>query len=213
MNKCFLAIGTSAALMLLTGCAATTTILDPDNTTTNVRQEGHVSAEEMIQAAKAATHDAIKNAKFVAFLKKYKREMNDPDAIPVLKLNRAINDSNDPDLNTDVITDIINETLINSGKVDVTLAEGHRLTQAIADSRKLEDDENFDQKTVAKRGTLQAARLVLRPKVISNLTNDGSRKVIVTSFTMDMADINTSLVMWKYTKRLGYQKERGMTGW
>ena len=75
------------------------------------------------------------------------------------------------------------------------------------------DDENFDQKTVAKRGTLQAARLVLRPKVISNLTNDGSRKVIVTSFTMDMADINTSLVMWKYTKRLGYQKERGMTGW
>ena len=34
MNKCFLAIGTSAALMLLTGCA-TTPITDPDNTNTN----------------------------------------------------------------------------------------------------------------------------------------------------------------------------------
>ena len=208
MNKLFLAIGTSAALMLLTGCAATTTIIDPDNTNTNVRQKGHVSAEEMIQAAKAATRSAMTNAKFINFLKKYKREMNDPDAIPVLKLEQTINDTDDTDLNTGMITDIINEELLNAGKVDVTMAEGSDRTQAIANSRKLEDDENFDQKTVAKRGTLQAARLVLRPRVISNLTDDGSTKVNTTSFTMDMADIHTGLTMWKYTKRLGFQKTR-----
>ena len=69
MNKLFLAIGTSAALMLLTGCAATTTIHDPDNTNTNVRQEGSVSAEEMIQAARFATRNAMTNAKFINFLK------------------------------------------------------------------------------------------------------------------------------------------------
>ena len=208
MNKLFLAIGTSAALMLLTGCAATTTIIDPDNTNTNVRQKGSVSAEEMIQAARFATRNAMTNAKFINFLKKYKKEMNDPDAIPVLKLAQTINDTDDPDLNKGMITDIINEELLNAGKVDVTLAEGSDRTETIANSRKLEDDENFNQKTVAKRGTLQAARLVLRPKVISNLTDDGSTKVNTTSFTMDMADIHTGLTMWKYTKRLGFQKTR-----
>lgn len=212
MNKSFLAIGASAAVMLFAGCASTE-INDPDNYESNIRQEGNISAEEMIKAAKAATHNAMTNAKFISFLKKYKKEKNDPDAIPILKLDQTINDTNDPDLNTSMITDIINETLINAGKVDVTLAEGRDRTQAIGKSRDLENDENFDQTTVAKRGTLQAARLVLRPKVTSNTTNNGSQKVIVTSFTMDMADIHTGLTMWKYSKRLGYKKEKGLTGW
>ena len=212
MNKSFLAIGASAAVMLFAGCASTE-ITDPDNYESNIRQEGNISAEEMIKAAKAATHNAMTNAKFISFLKKYKKEKNDPDAIPILKLDQTINDSDDPDLNTSMITDIINETLINAGKVDVTLAEGRELTQAISKSRKLEIDENFDQTTVAKSGTLQAARLVLRPKVTSNTTNNGSQKVIVTSFTMEMADIHTGLKIWNYSKRLGYKKEKGLTGW
>ena len=77
----------------------------------------------------------------------------------------------------------------------------------------LEDDDNFDQKTVAKRGTLQAARIVLRPKVISNLVQDGGRKAVTRTFVMEMADIKTGLIMWKYTKQLGFMKEKGTFGW
>ena len=135
------------------------------------------------------------------------------DAIPILKLDRVVNDTDDPDLNVDEMTDMLNEALLNAGKVDVTMAEGAGRSKAIAASRDLEDDENFDQKTVAQRGTLLAARLVLRPKVISNTVNDGGKKAVVRTFVMDMADIKTGLIMWKYTKQLGFMKEKGTLGW
>ena len=214
MKLQILTVGISTTAMLfLAACGTTTTIYDPASTQTNIRQGGNVSSEEMRQVTRAAVQGAMTNAKFQAFLRKYKKEMNDPDAIPVLKLDKTINDTDDPDLNVSEITDMLNEELINAGKVDVTMAEGTGRTQAIANSRKLEDDDNFDQKTVAKRGTLQAARLVLRPKVISNTVRDGSKTAVVRTFVMDMEDINTGLVMWKFSKQLGFMKERGTVGW
>lgn len=108
---------------------------------------------------------------------------------------------------------MLNEELLNAGRVDVSLAEGSGRTQAIAASRDLEDDENFDQQTVVKRGTLQAARLVLRPKVISNEVRDGRRKAVTRTFVMELADLRTGLVMWKFTKQLGFIKEQRIVGW
>lgn len=213
MNSRFFILGASAAVMLLTGCGTTTTVYDPSSATTNIRQEGSVSSEEMRQVAVAAVNGAMTNVKFTAFLRKYKKEMNDADAIPILKLDRVINDTDDPDLNVDELTDMLNEALLNAGKVDVTMAEGAGRSKAIAASRNLEDDENFDQKTVAQRGTLQAARIVLRPKVISNTVNNGNQKAVVRTFVMDMADIRTGLIMWKFTKQLGFMKEKGTLGW
>lgn len=213
MNSRFFILGASATVMLLTGCGTTTTVYDPSSATTNIRQEGSVSSEEMRQVAVAAVNGAMTNVKFTAFLRKYKKEMNDADAIPILKLDRVINDTDDPDLNVDELTDMLNEALLNAGKVDVTMAEGAGRSKAIAASRNLEDDENFDQKTVAQRGTLQAARIVLRPKVISNTVNNGNQKAVVRTFVMDMADIRTGLIMWKFTKQLGFMKEKGTLGW
>ena len=213
MNYRLFIFGASASFLLLSGCGTTTTIYDPASTTTNIRQERNVSSEEMRQVAVAAVNGAMTNAKFTAFLRKYKREMKDPDAIPVLKLDKVINDTDDPDLNVGELTDMLNEALLNAGKVDVTMAEGAGRTKSIGASRDLEDDDNFDQKTVAKRGTLQAARLVLRPKVISNTVRDGNRKAVVRTFVMDMADIHTGLTMWKFTKQLGFIKEKGTFGW
>lgn len=213
MNKFFLAIGTSAVVMLMAGCSTTTTIIEPGRDTTNVRQEGHISSEEMRQAAQAAVKNAMSSARFILFLKQYKSEMNNQNAIPLLKLDKAINNTTDPDLNTDELTDFINMELINAAKVDVTMAEGAGRTQAIGNSRKLERDQNFKQETVAKRDTLHAARLIMRPKVINNTTDDGTNKVIVTTFTMDMADIHTGTIIWKYSKQLGYRKVKGTFGW
>ena len=213
MKKQFFITGISASVMLLAGCGTTTTIYDPATTSHNLRQERHVSSEEMRQISILAVRSAMTNPKFNAFLKKYKREMKDPDAIPVLKLDQVINDTDDPGLNVAEMTDMINEELINAGKVDVTMAEGAGRTGAIAASRSLEDDDNFDQKTVAKRGTLQAARLVLRPRVISNRVTDNGTRAVTRTFTMEMADIQTGLIMWKFTRQLGFMKERGAVGW
>lgn len=212
MKKSYLFIGAAAAAVF-SGCSTTTTIYDPATTKHSIRQEGAVSSEEFREIAIASVKSATTSGKFNSFLRKYRKEMNDPDAIPVLKLDRVVNDTDDPDLNVTEMTDMINEALLNSEMVEVTMAEGVGRSNAIAASRELENDDNFDQSTVAQRGTLQAARLVLRPKVISNTVTDNGTRAVVRTFVMEMADVKTGLVMWKYTKQLGFMKERGTFGW
>ena len=209
MNARSLVLGLSAAAaMMLVACESNNTVIyDPSTTKHGLRQVGTVSSEEMREVTVAAVQGAMTNAKFASFLKKYRQEMGDEDAIPVLKLDRTINDTNDSNLNTSEITDMLFEELLNSGKVDVTMAEGAGRTQAIAASRDLEYDDNFDQSTVAKRGTLQAARLVLRPKVTSNSVSDGGTRAVTRTFVLEMADIQTGLVMWKFTKQLAFKKK------
>lgn len=214
MNKFIFSAGIAASAIIFAGCnSTTTTIFDPATTKNNIRQVGNVSSEELREVTLAAVEGAMTNAKFTTFLRKYKAEMGDQDAIPVLKLDRVINNTDDPDLNVDEITDMLNEALINAGQVDVTMAEGTGKTAAIAASRDLEDDENFDQNTVAKRGTLQAARLILRPKIMSNTISEDGKTVVVRTFVMEMADIKTGLIMWKFTKQLGFVKEKSSFGW
>ena len=215
MNARFLVLGLSAAAaMILAACGGNNTVIyDPATTKTGLRQVGNVSSEEMREVTLAAVQGAMTNPKFTSFLKKYRQEMGDEDAIPVLKLDKTINDTDDPDLNTSEITDMLFEELLNSGKVDVTMAEGAGRTQAIAASRDLEYDENFDQSTVAKRGTLQAARLVLRPKVTSNSVRDGGTQAITRTFVLEMADVQTGLVMWKFSKQLAFMKKKSSVGW
>lgn len=208
-----LILGSAAFMMLLSGCGTTTTVYDPSAMKTGIRQEGVVSSEEFREVAIAAVRGAVTSGKFSAFLRKYKKEKNDPDAIPILKLDQVVNDTYDPDLKVSEMMDILNEELLNTGLVDVILAEGAGRTQAIAASRDLEDDENFDQQTVVKRGTLQAARLLLRPKVTSNEVRDGRRKAVTRTFVMELVDLRTGLVMWKFTKQLGFIKEQRIVGW
>ena len=135
MKKSSLFIGVAAAGMIFTGCSTSTTIYDPATTKHSIRQEGNVSSEEFREIAIASVRSATTSSKFNSFLRKYRKEMNDPDAIPVLKLDRVVNDTDDPDLNVTEMTDMINEALLNCEMVEVTMAEGVGRSNAIAASR------------------------------------------------------------------------------
>ena len=215
MNTRFLTLAISAAAaFVLAACESEKTVIyDPATTKTGIRQNHNVSSEEMREVTIAAVQGAMTNPNFTSFLRKYRAEMGDPDAVPVLKLDKTINDTDDPDLNTSEITDMLFEELLNAGKVSITMAEGAGRTQAIAASRDLEYDENFDQSTVAQRGTLQAARLVLRPKVTSNSVRDGGTQAVTRTFVLEMADVQTGLVMWRFTKQLAFMKKKSSVGW
>ncbi len=215
MNARFLILGLSAAgALALAACESNNTVIyDPATTKTGLRATRTVSSEEMREVTVAAVQEAMTNTKFTSFLRKYRQEVGDPDACPILKLDKTINNTDDPDLNTSEITDMLFEELLNAGKVEVTMAEGTGRTQAIAASRDLEYDENFDQSTVAKRGTLQAARLVLRPKVTSNSVSDGGKQAVTRTFVLEMADVQTGLVMWRFTKQLAFMKKKSSVGW
>ena len=213
MKKALLFAGI-AAIVLLSGCTTTTTtIYDPATQQTNLRQRGNVSAEEFRLVANEAINGALTNPKFMNFLAAYKAEMQNPNAIPVMKLTKVKNDTDDPDLKIGELTDLLSEALLNSGIVDVTIAEGADLQTAIAASRNMEMDPNFNQATVAKRGTLTAARIVLCPKVISSEVQDGRTRAVVRTFVLEMGDIKTGLLMWKFTKQLGFTKKRNVLGY
>lgn len=210
--KYYLVIAMAVSVML-TGCGTTTEIYDPAREKTGYRQEGHVSSEEMREIARNAINNFKVNPRVKRFFREYRKEMKNQEAVPILKLNKTVNETDDPDLNVNEMTDMISMELINSALVDVTMAEGYGLTKSIGKSRDQEDDDNFDQKTVAQRGTLQAARLLMRPKIMSNTTRDGRHKGIVRTFTADVADIKTGMIIWRYSKQLAFKKNKGVVGW
>ena len=125
MNARFLILGLSAAgALALAACESNNTVIyDPATTKTGLRATRTVSSEEMREVTVAAVQEAMTNAKFTSFLRKYRQEVGDPDACPILKLDKTVNDTDDPDLNTSEITDMLFEELLNAGKVDVTLAK------------------------------------------------------------------------------------------
>jgi len=196
-------------MLLATGCASTQ-IYDPTQDRTGVRNSNTVSHEELREIARDAAQKVLKAPRFMEYIEKFRA---DNGRRPVLKLTHTINETNDPDLNVAVIDDILQEALFNSGLVDVTLAEGKGRTQSIADSRNIAYDDNFNQNTVAKKGTLVAANIVMRPKVVSNEVRDGRTKVVDRFFVIDIADIDKGSVVFKYSKPLGFIKTRGGVGW
>ena len=214
MNRKFFSFMTAlAAMALLASCATSTTIFDPQQQSAGLRDRQTISSDELRQAATDAVNNALSSPRFMEFLANYRAEKGNQYARPILKLDYALNETDDPDLRVDELTDLINEALFNANVVDVTMAEGAGRTASIADSREVENDDNFDQSTVAQRGTLQAARLVMRPKVISNKVKQGNQIVVTRTFVMDMADIKTGLVMWKFTRQLGFMQKKGTFGW
>ena len=210
MIKTFSAATALCGILLTTGCASTQ-IYDPTMDRTNIRDTRRISQEEMREVARAAVRNALVAPKFARYVEQFRADNGGRN--PVLKLDRTINDTNDPDLNTSVISDTLFEELLNSDKVEVTMAEGQGRTQAIGNSRDIQFDDNFNQKTVAKKGTLVAANLVMRPKIVSQETRDGRARNIERFFVMDMAEIENGLIMWKYSKPLGFVTTRGAVGW
>ena len=200
----------AASLLWTMGCTTTTEIYDPGTVDAGLRSSGTVSSAEMLAVARAAATDALASPKFNGYLAQFRAANGNRN--PVMKLAPAVNETNDPDLNTAEITDAVSEVLLNSGKVEVSLAEGSNRTGAIAASRDVAHDANFNASTVAKAGRLIAANLVLRPKVVSNEVRDGRTRATVRTFVMDMADIDTGLVMWKFSRQLGFTKTKRVLG-
>lgn len=209
--KSNLMIAMLAVVLFATSCASTT-LYDPSTTNTGIRNTRTVSAEEMKIVAYEAIDNAMQSPRFQRFLSEYKAAAQNANARPVLKLTQCVNDTDDPDLNVSQLTDLLNEALFNADVVDITLAEGSERTDSIANSRLNALDANFNQATVAQQGTLVAANLVMFPRVISNVTRDGSTKDVVRTFTVDIVDINTGFAIWKFTRQLGFVKKRAGFG-
>ena len=205
LKKILFSASVLALACFMSGCASSpATGYDLDNRVTNMRSTRKVSGEELRYVAQEAVKSILSNRRFENYLTSYKRTAKDEFDLPLLKLTKAQNRTDDPSLDMTALTDLIKTELINSGLVDVTMAEGTDVDASFAESRDLEYDDNFDQSTVAQRGTLQAATLVLRPRIISSRLSEGRLTQVIRTFVIDVADIRTGRIVFSFQKQLAY---------
>lgn len=213
MKKTTLFLGMVAVALISGGCASSSTF-DPANPSSNTtRAIGTVSQAECFMAARAAAKNAMTSPVFDRFLQKYRSEKNDPQAVPLMQVGYLKNNTNDPDLQMNLVTDDLCATLLNSGKVEITLATGRDASQTFAEARDLRRDDNFKKDTVIKKRTLEAPRLSMEGAIISNVVREGRKTVQVYSFNLKIADIESGKVIWSYNKGFGTKKVRGGFGW
>ncbi len=213
MKRGLFILGVSVSIVLLAGCTTTTRELD-DSEKIGFRQSGTVSEEEMKDAVVNTMNKLLANKLFLNFQKEYVEKNK---RLPIIMVTTPKNDTGDPELNMAFVEDIITEELMNSGLAKVTLAMGADRVASVAGSRALEDDDNFDQKTVAKKGALKAASLILRSKVTQNDTRAGNGgfdadSVTARLFTIDLIDVEEGTSVGRFTTRLRFVKEHKTFG-
>lgn len=125
-----------------------------------------------------------------------------PNAKHVLVIGRISNDTMQH-FDTDILVKKIRIALTNSGKVVVSTALGANGAEdkMTYEMRELRDNDEFNQKTIAKKGTLLAANRSLTGKIIQRNTrikgtfSDSQR--VDYYFQMSVTDINRGYAIWE----------------
>lgn len=174
--------------LFINGCSSTSTVavLTPSY--------NNASQEEMRQAAQAAVKDVVNDARFAMFLRKYRQEKNDPNAVPILKVDKLYNNTDNPDLYADEMISTFTTSLMKANKIQLTAAEGELRISAI---------RHTEQAQSGKRVLLQPARLVLRLKISSFTTMQNGKRVSCRNYAFDMADVENGTIVWRFTKQFG----------
>ncbi len=120
-------------------------------------------------------------------------------------------------IDTDQLTKKIRVALLKSGKVVVTTAvgaEGPEDVMAMKTRQELRGNEEFNQRTVAKKGQMIAPDLSLSGKIIQrNITIDRSRQQVEYYFQMTLTDINTGLATWEDEVVIGKRGSNKSVAW
>ena len=218
MKKTALSICILAAVAALLSACGGTEVYKPGTRPEydNLRDEKHISASELREVAGEAINKLLSDDDVQEFLKEYaeERERNpELSKRPVIKLAKTRNESNDPNLNTSILTDTLFTRLKDSKFFSVTKYEGADRIREIGDSRDVIDDVNVNEATAMQEGTIQAARLILNSKVVSNQTVEGRTKVVSRFFVVYLIDNKTAQVICEIPVELGFAKKKAVVGY
>ena len=117
----------------------------------------------------------------------------------VLLIGRFINDTTQR-IDMDQLIKKIRVALLRSGKVIVTTAVGYNGPEDIMSRRvrALRKDDEFNQKTIAKKGQLISADLSLSGKIIQRAASiSRSKQRVDYYFQLTLTDLDTGLAYWE----------------
>jgi len=131
----------------------------------------------------------------------------------VMATGRIVNDTMQR-IDTDQLMAKIEEELMNSGQVVMTSAVGSGTDALVHESRELRESEEFDQSTIAKRGTLIAPELSISGKIFQrNLRYDRNRQQVEYYFQLKVSDATTGLRFWQKETLIGKRGSNASPAW
>ncbi len=133
----------------------------------------------------------------------------------VLAISTIINDTMQR-IDTDELVKKIRVELLQSGKVVVTTAVGASGPEDYLpmDTRGLRRSSEFDQRSVAKKGQMQAPDLSLSGKIIQRdiKVNDGIQQVEY-YFQLTLTDVSSGLAFWEGETVIGKRGSNRSVSW
>ncbi|WP_169973142.1 penicillin-binding protein activator LpoB [Campylobacter sp. RM16191] len=186
------------AAFLITGCATNQPVYT-DGKATQVkkgdaltlgldREDFEVAAETMIQSL-------LGDPAFVNL---------QPGVRKVVAMGRVVNDTA-LRIDTEKLTAKITQAMRRSGKFVLTsaVAAGGALDSMSHDVRELRKDDEFNQKTIAKKGSLVAPDFSLAGKIRQdNVKLSNGKTQVEYFFLLRLTDLNSGLVHWEDEKTI-----------
>ena len=133
----------------------------------------------------------------------------------VMASGRVINDTMQR-IDTDQLMAKIEEELLNSGQVVMTSAVGSvdAVDQLVHDNRDLRDNEEFDQSSVAAKGTLLAPDLSISGKILQrNISYEKKTQQVEYYFQLKVTDMKSGLRFWQKETIIGKRGSKKSVAW
>ena len=188
---------------LMTGCADKTERIDMHNDKGD--QVMGLDYRDFDQAASDAIQSMLKSG---ALDKK-------DGSRYVLAISRVSNDTMQH-IDTDQLIKKIRVELLKSGKVVVTTAVSANGAEdkMSMDARKLRENDEFNQNTVQKKGTLVAPDMSLSGKILQrNVAMDDGKQQVEYYFMLSLTEIKTGLAWWEGETVIGKRGSGKSVSW
>ena len=133
----------------------------------------------------------------------------------VLAISRITNDTMQH-IDTDQLIKKIRVELLRSGKVVVTTAVGANGAEdkMSKQARELRNDDEFNQATVQKKGTMIAPELSLSGKILQrNVAMDDGKQQVEYYFMLTLTEIKTGLAWWEGETVIGKRGSGKSVSW
>ena len=133
----------------------------------------------------------------------------------VLAISRIKNDTMQH-IDTDQLIKKIRVELLKSGKVVVTTAVGANGAEdkMSKQARELRNDDEFNQNTVQKKGTMVAPDMSLSGKILQrNVAMDDGKQQVEYYFMLSLTEIKTGLAWWEGETIIGKRGSGKSVSW
>lgn len=197
MKKLFLSLSVAGAI-ILTGCATGSGGVNYSSGVAGSPSKGQslslgIDAVDIENTAEKML-DKLYSAPFIKSLNPKNRYS--------IKIDGVKNDTTIR-LDTRELTSYIEEAVLNRGFFVVTGAEGQDAIDLASEREDLRDNAEFDQRTIAKSGTIKGRDYILQGRILSRNTKlDNGKTHVDYTYIMTLVDATNGMRVWSGRERI-----------